>query len=118
MFNLTFKRCYHHAHDWNYCYIPNKMHCRYMLDNEISCDAQFLVGKEDEGKEDVSKIQVREPGGKILRSHGEAAAFMEEDGSYGEEDIQNLYNNTCLKGIPPLRSASPEDTTLFIGFNK
>lgn len=31
---------------------------------------------------------------------------------------ENLYNNTCLKGIPPLRSASPEDTTLFIGFNK
>ena len=54
---------------------------------------QEAGGEEDkDGKEEDGKIQVREPGGKILRSHGEAAAFMEEDGSYGEEDIQNLYN--------------------------
>ena len=43
---------------------------------------------------------------------------LRENLCFESKDIQNFYNNTCLKGIPPLRSASPEDTTLFIGFNK
>ena len=60
-------------------------------DKDDKADAS-KINKGEENKEDDGKIQVREPGGKILRSHGEAAAFMEEDGSYGEEDIQNLYN--------------------------
>ena len=48
-------------------------------------------------KQTMGKIQLRAPGGRVLGSHGEAAAFMEEDGSYGEEDIQNLYKVTLVQ---------------------
>ena len=50
-------------------------------------------------KQTMGKIQLRAPGGRVLGSHGEAAAFMEEDGSYGEEDIQNLYKVTLVQAV-------------------
>ena len=56
-----------------------------------------VVQLQGEGKE--SRIQLRTPGGRVLGSHGEAAAFMEEEGNYGEEDIQNLYKVTVPQPV-------------------
>ena len=63
-----------------------------------------------QGEDKETKIQLRAPGGQVLGSHGEAAAFMEEEGSYGEEDIQNLYKVTLetesKKGSNPREGTS------------
>ena len=79
-------------------------------DKDDKADAS-KINKGEENKEDDGKIQVREPGGKILRSHGEAAAFMEEDGSYGEEDIQNLYNVSLPGEVESARTTEVKEGT-------
>ena len=56
------------------------------------------------GVDKQTKIQLRAPGGRVLGSHGEAAAFMEEDGSYGEEDIQNLYKVSLVQPVEKTES--------------
>ena len=56
-----------------------------------------VVQGEGGGKD--SRIQLRTAGGRVLGSHGEAAAFMEEEGNYGEEDIQNLYKVTLVQPV-------------------
>ena len=57
-----------------------------------------------QGEQTRSKIQLRAPGGRVLGSHGEAAAFMEEEGSYGEEDIQNLYKVSLVQPVEKTES--------------
>ena len=52
-----------------------------------------------QGEGGGKEIQLRTPGGRVLGSHGEAAAFMEEEGNYGEEDIQNLYKVTLVQPV-------------------
>ena len=57
---------------------------------------------------DQTRIQLRAPGGRVLGSHGEAAAFMEEEGSYGEEDIQNLYKVSLVQPVEKTESKADE----------
>ena len=42
----------------------------------------------------------------MLGSYGEAAGFMEEEGSYKEEDIQNLYKVTLIIPTPVAKTES------------
>ena len=68
-----------------------------------------VVQLQGEGKE--SRIQLRTPGGRVLGSHGEAAAFMEEEGNYGEEDIQNLYKVTVPQPVESKRESKVKGGT-------
>ena len=71
--------------------------------------AQLLAGlKVVQLQGDQTRIQLRAPGGRVLGSHGEAAAFMEEEGSYGEEDIQNLYKVSLVQPVEKTESKSDE----------
>ena len=62
-----------------------------------------------QGEQTRSKIQLRAPGGRVLGSHGEAAAFMEEEGSYGEEDIQNLYKVSLVQPVESKKRSKADE---------